>query len=280
MLEFPHEKNHWDHLSIDVETLSKYWICAGCAIYTFHRCCASVTKVLGPKETPGRTSASNKAMGTLLSFRNRKEEHHSSFPHNLFIKWFQPKWRTPDLQTVGANESVLQSDEDLWAECIDIFCRACCQKKALVSSKDTLGASQYLVSGMIYKAMKSNLSQLKGSGKKKGFFWVCHCSSKPGMTGKGVYQMSDKMYILYLTSHQCFIVQGQLKVSHFAYRSLCIWRSPSVSVHSFREVDGKEQLPLFCFSSVSTRAMTYGHDHRNLRYCRGKKVFQDAFLRG
>lgn len=170
LLEFPHEKNHWDHLSIDVDTLSKYWICAGCAIYTFHRCCASVTKVLGLKETPGRTSASNKAMGTLLSFRNRKEEHHSSFPHNLFIKWFQPKWRTPDLQTVGANESVLQSDEDLWAECIDIFCRACCQKKALVSSKDTLGASQYLVSGIIYKAMKSNLSQLKGSGKKKRVF--------------------------------------------------------------------------------------------------------------
>lgn len=52
-----------------------------------------------------------------------------------------------------------------------------------------------------------------------------------------------------------FIIQGQLK-GHFACKNLCIWRSPSVSIHSFRHVDETWQLPLFCFSFVSTMATT------------------------
>jgi len=54
-------------------------------------------QVLGPKETTGRTSASNEVKGILLCSRNRKEENHSGFPHNLFITWFKPKWRTAAL---------------------------------------------------------------------------------------------------------------------------------------------------------------------------------------
>lgn len=111
-LEFPHQKNHWNCLS----TPSKSWICAACGIYALHCCCTSGTKVLGPKEMSERTATSNRGMGTLLCSRNRKEEN-SSFPHN-HSKWFKTKWGTAALQTVGANEYILQSDEDLWAECI------------------------------------------------------------------------------------------------------------------------------------------------------------------
>ena len=169
----------------------------------------------------------------------------------------------------------------------DIFCRGCCQtlvrvpKKALVSSRATLGASQYLVSCIIYKAMKSKLSQLKRSRKMSEFFESVIVP--PNLTYRksciSVVWLLDNMYILYPTSHQCFIIQGQLKVRHFAYRKLCTWRRPSVSVHSFRDVDEKGQLPLFCFPFISTMATTLGHDHSNLRCCRGKEVFQEVSLK-
>lgn len=106
------------------ETLSKYKICASCAIYTFH-CCASGSKMLGPKEVSERNATSNRGTGTLLRSQNRKEEN-SSFAHNHSNDLRQHEEQQPSKLLLLLNMYCSQMkicEQSVY----DIFCRGCCQ---------------------------------------------------------------------------------------------------------------------------------------------------------
>lgn len=123
----------------------------------------------------------------------------------------------------------------------DIICRSCCQtlvrvlKKAIVSSRTTVGAYEYLDCCIIYKVMKSNLSQIKDSVI---FFFLIFLSPSLFLQSWldrknciSVVWLLYKRKILYLAPQQCFVIQRQLIISHFIVSILFVcWIHCLVSV--------------------------------------------------
>lgn len=107
---------------------------------------------------------------SLLCSGNRKWENHWSFPYNLFIKWFKIK---------------IFDRSEYYIFCRK-FCQICeCTWKSNGSITGYSGGISYLVSCIIYKDVKSDLSQLKCSENNfflfvSLFVWVHHCYFKTG----------------------------------------------------------------------------------------------------